>query len=199
MRGALLIGFAVAVATPLGATPHRAASVAEDVAEISTNACFRVASGRFAIPHPASDEYSAAVRQLGLEPGIQRAALGMMGPAIALISRSAMAYRANGSSYIVFAVNGALPGCRVILLGQPPANAMDAIAAALTASAVGWAAIPQMTETRGPATKRVFLRRDPAGRAYLLNLVALNDVPGNVRLYTTIVAVPAGVALPEGF
>jgi hypothetical protein len=56
-----------------------------------------------------------------------------------------------------------------------------------------------MTGTRGPVTKRVFLRRDESGRPYLLNLIGLNEPIGKVQLYTTVVAVPAGVALPKGF
>jgi hypothetical protein len=196
--GAFLICVAAA-AVGLGA-PAAAASPADDVAEISNSACLRIATGELIVPHPATSEFEALAGRLGLKAGIDRKALDMLGPATSLVSRAAMAHRANGDSYIVLSTGGAMPGCRVILLSEPSAGAVDAVAAALVRPVGGgWTAFPAMTGTRGPVTKRVFLRRDRAGKPYLLNLVGLNEPVGKIQLYTNVVAVPANVTLPEGF
>jgi hypothetical protein len=199
MRGLSFLICAAAALAARGA-PAAAASPAEDVAEISNRACLAIASGQLNVPHPASTEFEKTASGLGLKAGIDRKSLDMFGPATSMISRAAMAHRVNGDSYVVLSTGGALPGCRVILLSEPSAEAMDAVAAALVHPATGgWRAFPEMTGTRGPVTRRVFLRRDSAGRPYLLNLIGLNEPIGKVQLYTTVVAVPAGVALPKGF
>ncbi len=181
------------------ATPAASPSPAEDVASISNAACLKRAAGEIAFPHPARPEFDAAVAALGLKAGIDRAALDMFGPATNLIARAAMAHRVNGASYVVLASDGALPGCRTILLGDPSPGAVEAVAAALTKPGTGgWTAFPDMTATRGPATRRVFLRREK-GKPYLLNLISLVQPVGKIQLYTTVVAVPPEVALPEGF
>jgi hypothetical protein len=199
MRGpSVLICAAAAVATV--AAPAMAASAAEDVADISNRACLAIATGELSLPHPAKPEFDKAAAAIGLKAGIDRKSLDMFGPATSMISRAAMAHRVNGESYVVLSTGGALPGCRVILLSEPSAGAMDAVAAALVRPVTGgWRAFPEMTGTRGPVTKRVFLRRDRSGRPYLLNLIGLNQPIGKVQLYTTVVAVPADVALPKGF
>jgi hypothetical protein len=191
--------FLLMAAALAAATPARAATIAQDVADVSTSACLKVASGELTLSSPATAAYEAEVAKLGLSAGLERAALDMLGPGSALVSRTAMATRQNGSAYIILAANGPMPGCRVILAAEPDAAAMDAVAAALIAPDHGWKAVPGMTEMRGIATKRVFLRRDAAGKPYMLNLVGLKGVPGKVQLYTTTVAVPPGVAIPPGF
>jgi hypothetical protein len=180
--------------------PATAASPADDVAEISNSACLARAAGELVFPHPAAPEFEATMAKLGLEAGIDRGSLDMLGPATALVSRAAMGHRKNGAGYVVLASDGAMPGCRVILLAEPSAGAMDAVAAALTRpGSGGWTAFPEMTEARGPVIKRVFLRRGSAGAPYLLNLVGMVAPVGKVQLYTTVAAIPLGVALPEGF
>ncbi|HEU0135392.1 MAG TPA: hypothetical protein VFR28_11265 [Allosphingosinicella sp.] len=199
MRSPSFLVCAAFAAAAVGA-PAMAASAAEDVADISNRACLAIATGRLSVPNPASAEFEKAAAGLGLKAGIDRKSLDMFGPATSMISRAAMAHRTNGDSYIVFTTGGALPGCRVILLSEPSAGAMNSVAEALVRPVTGgWRAFPEMTGTRGPVTKRVFLRRDESGRPYLLNLIGLNEPIGKVQLYTTVVAVPAGVALPKGF
>jgi hypothetical protein len=189
---------ALAAATP-AATPAASPSPADDVAAISNTACLRRATGEIAFPHPAQPEFDVAIAALGLKPGIDRAALDMLGPATHLILRAAMAHRVNGASYIVMASDGALPGCRTILLGDAPSGAAEAVAAALTRPGTGgWTAFPDMTASQGPVTKRVFLRREK-GKPYLLNLIELIQPVGKIRLYTTVIAVPPEVTLPRGF
>jgi hypothetical protein len=192
---------AAAFATLLSAAPLKAATPAQDVADIASTACFGLAAGKWTLPHPAkSEEFDAAVTAQGLQPNITAGMLKMLGPATALILRTGMARRTNGESHIVFAANGMVPGCRVILLGEPSGDAMAAVSAALTRAGPNrWTAFPDMDETRGIAEKRVFLRRDAKGAAYLLNLVRLTQPVGKIQLYATVVAVPAGVDLPKGF
>lgn len=181
------------------ATPAAPPSPAEDVASISNAACLKRAMGELVFPHPARPEFETAVAALGLKAGIDRAALDMLGPATDLVARAAMAHRVNAGSYVVVASDGAMPGCRTILLGDPVPGMVEAVAAALTRrGSGGWTAFPEMTATRGPVTRRVFLRREK-GRPYLLNLIELVQPIGKIRLYTTVVAVPPEVTLPEGF
>ena len=175
------------------------ATPAEDVAEISTTACYARASGSLTFSSPATTAYEAEVGKLGLKAGIDQVALDMLGPATALVSRTAMAHRKNGGAVVIMAADGPMPGCRVILASEPDAKAADAVASALSDKGRGWLAVPALTETRGVATRRVFLRRDGAGKPYMLNLISLAGVPGKVQLYTTTVAVPPDVTLPPGF
>jgi hypothetical protein len=181
------------------AGPAAALTPAQDVANVSNIACLRRASGEIVFPHPAKPEFDAAVAPLGLKAGIDRAALDMFGPGTNLIARTAMAHRKNGASYIVMASDGAMPGCRTILLGDPSPDDVEAVARALTKPGTGgWTAFPDLTATQGPVTKRVFLRREK-GKAYLLNLIGLIEPIGKIQLYTTVVAVPPEVTLPKGF
>ena len=76
---------------------------------------------------------------------------------------------------------------------------MEAVAAALVTKANGWREASAQASTKGPATKRMFLRRTAEGKPILLNLVSLTGTPGKVRMFTTTVAVPVGVTLPSGF
>lgn len=188
---------ALAPTAPVAPAP---ASLAEDVAEVSNSACLKHAAGELVFPHPATPEFETAVAALRLKTGIDRRTFDMFGPATDFIARAAMAHRTDGVSSVVLAADGAMPGCRVILLGDPSADTADAVAAALVRSGSGgWRAFPEMTASRGPVTKRVFLRRDAKGKVYLLNLVVLTQPIGKIQLYTTTVAVPPGVTLPEGF
>ncbi|HEX8414457.1 MAG TPA: hypothetical protein VF637_11335 [Sphingomicrobium sp.] len=183
----------------IAAAPPKPATAYEDVAEVSTSACFEIASGHLTLASPASDEYADQLAKKGLARGIDQTALDMLGPATALVSRSSMGQRKNGPAYIIIAANGPLPGCRVILAADPQPAAMDEVATALVKPALGWKSVPELTETRGVATKRVFLRRDKVGKPYMLNLVGLAGVPGKVQLFTTTIAVPPNVSLPAGF
>ena len=192
---ALLLALAAAAPSP---TP--AASPAQDVAEVSNAVCLKWASGELALPDPAKPEYPAALAGLGLKAGIDNSAMEMVVPGLGMISRAAMASRVNGASRVVMAVDGAMPGCRVILLGEPAPASVEEVAAALVRpGSGGWTAFPKMTETRGPVSRRVFLRRDSSGKPYLLNLIALVQPIGKIQLYTNIAAVPPNVTLPEGF
>jgi hypothetical protein len=185
------------------AAPARPLSVAEDVADISSRACYGLTSGTIALPVASSpqtlDAVMSMIRGFGLTFGIDQAAMAGLGPAgQAMISRATMGSKANGDARIILAVGGAIPGCRVILVANPDPALTEAVAGALLAQP-GWRAMPRLTQSRDGVERRIFLRRDATGKPYLLNLMTVTNPASKLRLFTSIAAIPPGVALPEGF
>jgi len=195
-----LIG-ALAWAVP---APAADSALADAVAQLSTKGCYGVATG--AVRFPALGEQDnvgksiEAFRTLGLQSGINKTMLDDLGPAgTGLISQASIGSKSLGNGVMVMALGGRQPGCRIILLADPDPAMTDGVSSALAKPANGWKLIPEMSGTRGGIERRAFIRRDAKGLPYLLNLMTVIQESPRLRLFTTVVAIPAGVALPKGY
>jgi len=192
-----LLGCALA-----GLTPLTAGVATKAVADFSSAACYSLATGTISLPAASDpeglDKEIKAVEEMGLTygvPGRVTAQLGRAGGM--LVSQATMGSKSVAGGDIVLAVGGVQPGCRILLLADPDPGLADAVAVDLSRN--GWRAIPAMTATRGAITRRGFIRRDGKGTPYLLNLMVLGDENARLRLFTTVVRIPPGVALPAGY
>lgn len=198
------LAVAIGAAAPISATAPALDQTARSVAELSNAGCYGITSGAIAVPggdDPAGiDKATRLLESLGLGFGLPDQAMNGLGaPGTVLVSRATMGSRSLGQTDLIMAFGGAQPGCRVLLLAEPSAGLADGVAAQLTEAS--WKAVPSMTGQRGPLERRVFLRRDGKGTAYLMNLMTvITPLPGSrLQLFTTTTAIPAGVQLPEGF
>lgn len=175
-------------------------SAATSVAQLSTTACFALASGGASVSTSGANGLDGAIKTIesfGLEFGAPRD-ITSHGPAVtAMVSRATLGSKALPDGQVVLADGGAA-GCRILLLADPRPDLTEAVARGLTAAGA-WRAIPEMTMTRGAIERRAFLRRDKAGAPYLLNLMTVIDQPGKLRLFTTVARIPPGVTLPAGY
>lgn len=189
---ALLVSSTSAIGQP---TP--AASIAQDVAEVSTNVCFRLTSGELRWMPQNLEEEIAQVEAAGLSygvPGVVIETLGRAGQA--MVNRATIAHRANGGLHLILAKDGSIPGCRVMLAGDAAPGMTENVATAL--GSAGWLALDALTETRGPIERRLFLRFDSENQVYILNLMTVSDPSTRLRLFTSVARVPDSVALPPG-
>jgi hypothetical protein len=171
-----------------------------DVANVTTRICFGLASGTLSLPDEAIDRQIARIESFGLAFGLPPAVLDTLGPAgEAMVSRATLASRSNGSYRILLATGGAIPGCRVLLSGDADPDVVAAVVRTFEAPASGWRPMPQLTQTRGMLERHAFLRRDAGGAPYLLNLMLVTDPAHRLWLFTSVAAVPPGVALPPGY
>jgi hypothetical protein len=177
-----------------------AVTPAQDVADVSTRICYGLTSGTVALPGLADPNgvqaTQAGIEALGLGFGLDKVSLDDLGPGgAALVSGSTMGTRVNGVARTVLTIGER--GCRVLLVGDEDAALSDKVAAALLAA--GWKAGPPAQQQSPAAVRRMFLRRDAAGKPYLLNLQTLNAASGRLRLFTSVAAIPPQVALPPGY
>ena len=181
---------------PLPALPA-ARSVAEDVAQVSTDVCYRLATGELRWAARDVNEEIAQVEASGLEYGAPGPVIDSMGQAgRMMVNRAMMASRTNGDFHLVLATGGSTPGCRVMLAGDELPGTADAVGSALVAA--GWTALPDATETRGALERRLFIRFGPRDEPYIANLMVVNDPSARLRLFTTVAKVPPYVRLPAG-
>jgi hypothetical protein len=176
-------------------SPARA--VAEDVAQVSTDVCYRLATGELRWAPRNVNEEIAQVEAAGLEYGAPGTVIDAMGGAgRIMVNRATMASRTNGDFHIVLANGGSMPGCRVMLAGDELPGTADAVGSALVAA--GWTALPEMTDTRGALERRLFIRFGPRNEPYIANLMVVSDPSARLRLYTQVAKVPPNVRLPAG-
>lgn len=172
-------------------------SPAEDVAQLSTDVCYRLEAGELDWGAQDIGEQMAQVEATGLTYGAPGAVIESMGGAgRTLVSRAVMASRANGDFNLVLAAGGSMPGCRVMLVGDELAGTADAVGSALVAA--GWTALPDATATRGPLERRLFIRFGPHDEPYIANLMVVHDSSARLRLFTAVAKVPPNVRLPDG-
>lgn len=188
------LSVARADAAPSGLT------VAEDIVDVSARVCFPVATGALSFTPIDVSAEMRTIAALGLSYGIPSPVIDSLGQAgQTLVSRATIASRPNGDYHVLLAIGGALPGCRVMLAGAIDPSIPDAVAQALVAPDGGWTALPG-NRVSGFATRRSFVRRGPNGRAYLLDLIAIDNPAGTLRIVAMIGDVPPdGVPLPPGF
>lgn len=176
--------------------------IARAVTDFSSNACYGIAAGTTVLPNDQSPDALSqtihAVEKMGLMFGVNDKMLEDLGTlGQTLVSRSTMGSKSLDHGDVVVTFGGTQPGCRVILLAEAPVNVTDAISSNL--ANVGWKAVPAMTAQRGALERRAFVKRDTQGNPYLMNLMIIGDPSLKIRLVTTTVRIPAGVALPPGF
>lgn len=175
--------------------------LARSVGELSSNACYGIATGTTVLPSDQSPDALSqtmhVVEKMGLSFGVDEKMLKELGPlGQTLVSRSTMGSKALAHGDVVVTFGGPQPGCRVILLTETPVNVTDALGAGLASA--GWKAVPTMTTQRGMLERRAFVKRDDQGNPYLMNLWVIGDPSSKLRLVTTTVRIPAGVTLPPG-
>lgn len=190
----LAASLAVATASP-AQTPAQIPATLDQplvqaVADLSTAACYGIQSD-------ALDKTMAAVKAMGLTYGVDNRILKDLGRAgTAMISRATIGSRSLPAGDMVVTFGGPQPVCRVILLTAPTPGLTDAVGARIVAQ--GWKQAP-VTQASPAVERRAFVRRDAKGNPYLMNLIASADVTSRLRLFTTVVRIPPGVALPPGF
>ncbi|WCM27523.1 hypothetical protein NDN01_00885 [Sphingomonas sp. QA11] len=196
----LAASVAVATASPaqISSTPDR--SLVQAVVELSSTTCYGIQSGTIALPADgdpdALGKTMAAVKAMGLNYGVDNRVFKDLGRAgTAMISRATIGSRTLPAGDLVITFGGPQPLCRVILLTAPTPGLTDAVAARIVAQ--GWKAA-SVTQASPAVERRAFVRRDAAGNPYLMNLIAAVDTTSRLRLFTTVVRIPPGVALPPG-
>ncbi len=189
LAGAL---FALAVQAP-------ATTPAQDVADVSTRVCYGLASGTLNLPPVRVDTLAAratALQALEMQPGTPKDTFEALGSGgLEMIYGGDLASRDNGGARTVAVMQGG--ACRALLLADEDAEWADRVREALVAA--GWRAGPSATRGSAVAERRMFLRRDARGLPYLLNLQTLKIASGRLQLFTSVVAIPPNVQLPEGF
>ena len=177
-----------------------ARSVAEDVADVATRACYNIAIGRLRWNPADREEEAALLKRLGLTPGIPSGIIDSFGANTAsTFNRSVLASRANSTSHILLAVGGAEPGCRVSVAGAPGAVTASDVTDALRHPRNGWTFVPELTVIRGPIERRSFLRKSTDGTPLLLDVLVPTNQGGTFRLMTMISRAAPGMKLPEGW
>ena len=198
--------FALFAAAPAQAEAQAVAAADRDVApivtDLSANGCYGIVSGTIALPRSPGpdglDRTIRAVENMGLTFGVPGKVIDDLGSVgQTLLARATMGSKPSGAANIVVAFDGAQPGCRVMLVADAPTGASDAVGTGLTRA--GWKSVPQMDGQRGPVARRAFVKRDAAGNPYLMNMMTIADPPSKLRLVTTTIRIPPGVALPPGF
>ncbi|WP_447756205.1 hypothetical protein [Sphingopyxis fribergensis] len=181
-----LLPLSVALLSPAAPPPAAAASpptlagAAKDVAHISTDVCLRLATGELRWTPRDLQEEIAQIEAAGLVYGIPPGVIDTLGPAgKASVNRSTMASRRNGDFVTLLALNGAIPGCRVLLAGDDRPGMIDAVAAALTAAR--WTPLPAFTSKTGGYEQRLFMRSENK-TWYRLDLATNSDTGARLRV-----------------
>lgn len=194
--GLLSIIFLVA---EVPATDVPVSSAVEDLALLTTEICFASSAGQIAFGNDISAD-KETLQSIGFSSGIQKEMLSRFGSKYeSILNRSTMGSKTNGDDAIVLAFGGQMPGCKSMLLSKSDEADLDNFSEAITAEKFGWFEPPNSNATRGNVTKRMFLKRDGNGQPYLMNLMTFNFPDSDLKLMTTVNAVPSGVQLPEGF
>lgn len=190
---ALLLSGAAAVAqsAPGG-------TVAAALAATAAGPCVDLVSGAAAWPQDNAAQ-EALLGGYGLTSGMPQGAMSGLGPAgTTLVSGATLAHREASDGGFVMALGGAQPLCRLILYRVADAAATKAMLfAALTSPVSGWKEAP--SRARAAVDKRMFVRRNSAGKPMLLNVLSPVDPAARPSLMLTVAAIPPNVTLPQGF
>ena len=191
-----------AMIAPPAASQAADQALARAVVDLSSNACYGLASG--AIPAPddrapdSIDQDMRVVGKMGLTFGVDDRMFKELGAAgQTLASRATMGSKALDGGDVIVTFSGPQPGCRVILLTASPVMVTDFVTTGLAKA--GWKIVPTMTAQRSGGERRAFVKRGEQGAPYLMNLWTITEPSSNIRLITTTIRIPAGVAIPPGF
>jgi hypothetical protein len=199
MRKLLFLGAAALLCeAALVAAP--APSLADDVAEVSTRFCYKVAAGELRWDPSDLQAEKALLESYGLTPGIPAGILHKFGRmTAATFNQSVLGSRKNGDSHVLLAAGGQMPGCRVTIAGAPGVVTAAQLAEALQKAPHGWTAVPELFRPGGPIERHSFLRRSAAGTTMMLDLLVVTEPSGSFRAMTMVLRPPAGLKLPAGF
>lgn len=196
MLSLILAAAAAAAPAPASLTSE----AATHIAHLTTGPCYDIA--RSAIAMPAASDIpgrDAMVIAFGLEPGLPPKLLDRLGPGgSALVSRATMGSKSIGEDALVLAFGGEIPGCSVALVTGSATSREYEIVAALVAA--GWKELNSgVAQQRGFVGKRMVVKRDEAGKPYLVNILTIMQPGSEFRHVTTVVAIPPHVTLQAGF
>lgn len=185
-----------AVAASPSASSSTFDTVAEGVAEISTSVCYRLTTGELRWTARNLSEEMAQVEAQRLTYGVPSAVTDALGPVgHASINRATMASRNYGNYQAILAVNGTIPGCRVMLAGDSHPAMADLVATALVKA--GWKARPALTTKRDEYERRLFVRAD-GEQFYRLDAAFRSDRFAGVRLLVAVSSATEPNSPPRG-
>ena len=170
-----------------------------DLAQLTNDICFKVASSQLTLGGNIADDQKA-ISAVSFQYGIQQQVYDRFGRQYeAILNRSTMAHKLSGDDAVVLANGGAAPGCKSMLLSKSERPQFEDFATIITSEKFGWREAPSQGPQSAGVIKKMFLKRGPDNRAYLMNLTSLGFEGSDLRLLTTINAIPAYVTLPKGF
>lgn len=173
-----------AVVVPPNAPASALHAVAKGVADISTNVCYPLATGELRWTPRNLDEEMAQIKAKGLTYGVPSAVIDAMGPVgQASINRATIASQQFGDYHVILAVNGAIPGCRIVVAGDTHPAVGDLVAEALEKT--GWTAVPAFTSKGEHHERRLFLRYQ-ANQIYKLDAGFQSDPSAGVRVLVAV-------------
>jgi hypothetical protein len=158
--------------------------------------CYSLASGELKLGGSV-DEDNKALAGKGIAFGLGRATMDRLGQGAGLLDQSIIGERASGEDGVVLAVGGRMPWCRSILLSKAANDHAAEVAKLLVAG--GWKEAPATNPPNAQVLRRMFVRRDPKGLPYLINMFTGALPQSEFRVMTTVNAIPPGVQLPQGF
>jgi hypothetical protein len=174
-------------------------SAVVELAKLTNNVCFKVASNELSFGTNIDDDQKA-ITVAGFQYGIQQQIYERFGRQYeAILNRSTMAHKVSGDDAVVLADGGAAPGCKSMLLSKSDGQFFNDFAKIITNEKFAWKEAPSTDPQRAGVTKKMFLKRGSDDRAYLINLMSLRFEGSDLRLLTTVNPVPANVTLPKGF
>ena len=195
------LGLLTAVAaTASGAVPLAEQNLlASDVVSVSTKVCYRFARHEIVLGETIEAD-TAVLATGGVNFGIANGAYERVGrEGSGLLSQAVLGSRASGSDFVILAVGGRVPGCKTMAVATEAGTLVADIASILTGKGEDWREAPATNTPGAPLQKRMFVKRDASGQVYLMNLFAISLPASELRVLTTVNAVPPGVTLPEGF
>jgi hypothetical protein len=195
----VLAPFALLVSVNTPAPVIGLQSAVVNLANLTNDVCFKVASNELSFGTNIDDDQKS-ISAAGFQYGIQQQIYERFGRQYeAILNRATMAHQVSGDDVVVLADGGAAPGCKSMLLSKSDGQFFDDFAMIITNEKFAWKEAPSTDPQRAGVTKRMFLKRGPDRRAYLMNLMSLRFEGSDLRLLTTVNAIPANVTLPEGF
>jgi hypothetical protein len=188
MHAPLLLALLLGVAP---ATAPAARTVEADFAEMTSRICYPIVTGERPFTHTDLASEMAAIAALDLTYGIPPGVIDTLPhTAQTAVSRATLASRTNGNYQSLFALGGAVPGCKVLLTGPADAALTERIAAPFGSREGGWTRRPGLDRRSGAVERRSFVRRDSKGGDYLLDLLIVHSPEAGLRLLAMVAPLP---------
>jgi len=145
----------------------------------------------------ALDKEATLLGRFGLRPGASPAAMAVMGPqGSGILPQAILAEGEASDGAYVMALGGRQATCRLIVYRL--ADPLDFHATLNNALGLGgWRSA--LSSSTAVVAKQMFIRRSSAGQPFLINVLSSTNPAQPLPIVLTIVAIPAGVALPKGF
>ena len=152
-------------------------AVAADVAMV-TDICFRLTTGELRWTPRNVNEEMAFVEAAGLTYGVPNGVIDTLGATGRIsVNRATMASRSRAGYHVILTLGGQLPGCRVMLAGDPAPGMAQALLASLAAG--GWTA--DVGLGKDETFERHLLMRNREGRWYRLDFALRSDHTDQLR------------------